>query len=58
MNALGVAYGVVGGYALIAHGVRRFTEDVDILVDGEDIQCRPTEPESTDFGDDMEPLEK
>jgi hypothetical protein len=34
-NALGVAYGVVGGYALIAHGVRRFTEDVDILVSGE-----------------------
>jgi len=35
LEALGVAYGVVGGYALIAHGVRRFTEDIDILVSGE-----------------------
>jgi hypothetical protein len=35
LEALGVAYGVVGGYALIVHGVRRFTEDIDILVSGE-----------------------
>ena len=35
LEALGVAYGVVGGYALIIHGVRRFTEDIDILVSGE-----------------------
>jgi len=35
LEGLGVAYGVVGGYALIVHGVRRFTEDIDILVSGE-----------------------
>jgi len=35
LEALGVAYGVVGGYALIVYGVRRFTEDIDILVSGE-----------------------
>jgi hypothetical protein len=35
LEALGVAYGVVGGYALIVHGVRRFTEDIDILVSGD-----------------------
>lgn len=30
---LGVPYALVGGYALILHGVRRFTEDIDLLVD-------------------------
>ena len=35
LESLGVAYGVVGGYALILHGVRRFTEDIDTLVSGE-----------------------
>ncbi len=35
LEAIGVAYGVVGGYALIVHGVRRFTEDIDILVSSE-----------------------
>ena len=35
LEKFGVAYGVVGGYALIIHGVRRFTEDIDILVSGE-----------------------
>lgn len=35
LEALGVAYGVVGGYALIVYGVRRFTEDIDVLVTGE-----------------------
>ena len=29
---LGVPYAVVGGMALFRHGLRRFTEDVDILV--------------------------
>src|SRR5665213_1511688 len=32
LNDLGVPYAVVGGMALFQHGVRRFTEDVDILV--------------------------
>lgn len=35
LNGLGVSYSLVGGYALILHGVRRFTEDIDILVSGE-----------------------
>ena len=32
LTALGVPYAVVGGMALFRHGLRRFTEDVDILV--------------------------
>lgn len=32
LNDLGVPYAVVGGMALFAHGLRRFTEDVDIVV--------------------------
>lgn len=35
LESLGVAYGLVGGYALILYGVRRFTEDIDILITGE-----------------------
>ena len=32
LEELQIAYAVVGGMALFFHGVRRFTEDVDILV--------------------------
>ena len=32
LTDLGVDYAVVGGMALFIHGLRRFTEDVDILV--------------------------
>ena len=32
LKELNVAYAVVGGMALFQHGLRRFTEDVDILV--------------------------
>ena len=32
-----VGCGVIGGYALIIHGVRRFTEDIDVLVSSEDL---------------------
>ena len=32
LNELGIAYSLVGGYALILHGVRRFTQDIDLLV--------------------------
>ena len=35
LNDLGVSYSLVGGYALILHGVRRFTEDIDLLVSSE-----------------------
>src|SRR5437764_14363471 len=32
LEEIGVPYAVVGGMALFQHGLRRFTEDVDILV--------------------------
>ena len=32
LNGLGIPYAVVGGLAMFAHGFRRFTEDVDLLV--------------------------
>jgi hypothetical protein len=32
LDEIGVPYAVVGGMALFFHGLRRFTEDVDILV--------------------------
>ena len=35
LDELGISYILVGGYALILHGVRRFTEDVDLLVSSE-----------------------
>lgn len=28
----GVEYAIIGGYALAAHGISRFTEDIDVLV--------------------------
>jgi hypothetical protein len=38
LNGLGISYAVVGGMALFQHGVRRFTEDVDILVTRESLR--------------------
>ena len=38
LNALGIPYAVVGGMALFRHGLRRFTEDVDILVTRQDLK--------------------
>lgn len=35
LDELGVSYSLVGGYALILHGVRRFTENIDLLVSAE-----------------------
>jgi hypothetical protein len=35
LNDLGIPYAVSGGLALFAHGFRRFTEDVDLLVTAE-----------------------
>lgn len=32
LKSLGIPYAVVGGMALFRHGLRRFTEDVDLLV--------------------------
>ncbi|MGD9646262.1 MAG: hypothetical protein AB7U73_11165 [Pirellulales bacterium] len=39
LDQLGISYAVAGGMALFAHGVRRFTEDVDILVSGADLKA-------------------
>lgn len=38
LDAIGVPYAVVGGLALFRHGVRRFTDDVDILVTPEGLR--------------------
>ena len=38
LNELGIPYAVAGGMALFAHGFRRFTEDVDILVSRDDLK--------------------
>ncbi len=38
LNDLGIDYAVVGGMALFIHGLRRFTEDVDILVTPEGLR--------------------
>lgn len=39
LEALGIPYAVVGGMALFAHGLRRFTEDVDVLVTRESLDA-------------------
>ncbi len=38
LKSLGIPYAVVGGMALFRHGLRRFTEDVDILVTKDDLR--------------------
>ncbi len=38
LKSIGVPYAVVGGMALFRHGLRRFTEDVDILVTKESLK--------------------
>jgi hypothetical protein len=38
LDELGVPYAVVGGMALFRHGLRRFTEDVDLLVTRADLK--------------------
>lgn len=38
LESLGISYAVVGGMALFNHGLRRFTEDVDILVTKADLK--------------------
>lgn len=38
LDQLGIPYAVSGGLALFAHGLRRFTEDVDLLVTAEGLK--------------------
>ena len=38
LKTLGIPYTVVGGMALFRHGLRRFTEDVDLLVNKNDLK--------------------
>lgn len=33
LEAEGVRYAIIGGYGLAVHGLSRFTEDIDVLVD-------------------------
>ncbi len=33
LDEAGVEYAIIGGYALAAHGLVRFTQDIDVLVD-------------------------
>jgi len=35
LDEMRISYTLIGGYALILHGVRRFTEDIDLLVSKE-----------------------
>ena len=37
LHDLGISSELVGGYALILHGVRRFTEDIDLLIRPRDL---------------------
>lgn len=39
LDELGIAYAVVGGMALYAHGFHRFTDDVDLLVTPEGLKA-------------------
>jgi hypothetical protein len=32
LTEMSISYSLIGGYALILHGVRRFTEDIDLLI--------------------------
>jgi len=34
LDQMDIPYSLVGGYALVLHGVRRFTEDINLLVSG------------------------
>ncbi|MBM4000699.1 MAG: nucleotidyltransferase family protein [Planctomycetes bacterium] len=38
LKEIGIPYAVVGGMALFRHGLRRFTEDVDLLVRRDDLK--------------------
>lgn len=40
LNAAGVRYVVVGGLAVVLHGVTRFTADVDLIVDLSEAEAR------------------
>jgi len=38
LDAMGIRYCLVGAYALILHGIRRFTEDIDVLLGPQDLE--------------------
>ncbi len=40
----GVEYAIIGGYALAAHGISRFTQDIDVLVNPSAASFRRREP--------------
>lgn len=49
LRDLGIPYAVVGGMALFAHGLRRFTEDVDLLVTEESLKVIHAELEGAGY---------
>ena len=49
LEELGIPYAVAGGMALFAHGLRRFTEDVDILVTREGLNVIHSELEGRGY---------
>jgi hypothetical protein len=49
LKSLGIPYAVIGGMALFRHGLRRFTEDVDILVTKDDLKTIHTKLEGLGY---------
>ena len=49
LKELGIPYAVVGGMALFRHGVRRFTEDVDLLVTKDNLKIIHTKLEGLGY---------
>jgi hypothetical protein len=49
LDTLGLDYVVVGGMALFSHGLRRFTEDVDILVTREGLKLAHEQLEGSGY---------
>ena len=54
-NRLGIRYAIVGGIALAFHGRPRFTRDIDILANGEDLEVLKTGLDSLGYEETAEP---
>lgn len=51
LDRIGARYAVVGAVAMAAHGVRRFTEDIDVLVARDDLErVLPAVPRMREVG--------
>jgi hypothetical protein len=54
-NKLGIRYAIVGGIALAFHGRLRFTRDVDVLVNGDNMELVTTGLGSLGYEETAEP---